>query len=171
MKIVLTLLLLSLALADSCGGNCPSGNCKNCFCGAGKNMVDITAWCAKYSWNQNCCKCIVSHESAGNAHATTLNENGSANVGLWQINTVPIFLVRSTGTLAVEEAHLATPTPISPALSRSTKMEVTPGNHGNPALPAAADRSHPLYIIFLKTSEVRSLAVCLCGFRGELCLL
>ena len=88
MRIIVALFLLSLAMADSCGGNCPSGNCKNCFCGAGKNMVDISAWCAKYSWNQSCCKCIVSHESAGNAHATTLNENGSSNVGLWQVNTV-----------------------------------------------------------------------------------
>lgn len=139
MKIILALLLLSLVLADSCGGNCPSGNCKNCFCGAGKNVVDIIAWCAKYSWNQNCCKCIVSHESAGNAHATALNENGSSNVGLWQINTVQITLLRLIGTLAAEEARPATPTPTSPVQSKSTRMEETPGNPGNPALPAVAD--------------------------------
>lgn len=67
---------------------------------------------------------------------------------------------------AVEEARLVTPTPISPVPSRSTKMEETPGNRGNPALPAAADP--PLYYHILQTSEVRSLAVCLCAFRGKL---
>lgn len=88
MKIAICLLLAVLAFANTCGENCPAGDCPTCFCGVGKNPVDIATWCAKSTWNQNCCKCIVSHESAGNAHAVTYNPNGSSNVGLWQINTV-----------------------------------------------------------------------------------
>lgn len=89
MKLVVVLMMiLALAVADSCGGNCPSGRCPTCYCGTAKNVLDIGAWCAKYSWNQACCKCIVSHESGGNAHAINYNTNGSTDVGLWQINTV-----------------------------------------------------------------------------------
>lgn len=52
-------------------------------------MVDVTAMCAKYTgWNQKCCQCIVSKESRGNANAQNRNENGSDDVGLWQINTL-----------------------------------------------------------------------------------
>lgn len=71
MKVLLALmLLLAVAFADSCGGNCPSGKCPVCHCGSTKLMEDIATWCAKHSgWNQSCCKCIVSHESGGNAHA------------------------------------------------------------------------------------------------------
>jgi hypothetical protein len=89
MKLLLTLLLLlALALADSCGGNCPSGKCVHCYCGTTRRPEDIAAWCGKYSWNQACCKCIVSHESGGNAHAENYNSNSSTDVGLWQINSV-----------------------------------------------------------------------------------
>lgn len=88
MKIIVVLLLIALALADSCGGNCPSGKCPTCFCGTTKNSQDIATWCAKYSWNQACCKCVVSHESGGNANALNYNTNGSTDVGLWQINNV-----------------------------------------------------------------------------------
>jgi hypothetical protein len=94
MKIAIVLLLVALALADSCGGNCPSGKCPTCYCGTAKRMEDIATWCAKYSWNQNCCKCIVSHESGGNAHALNYNTNASTDVGLWQINTVSMILFR-----------------------------------------------------------------------------
>jgi hypothetical protein len=89
MKLIIALFLVFVvAFADSCGGNCPSGKCPNCYCGTSKNVVDIATWCSKYSWSQSCCKCIVSHESGGNAHALNYNTNGSTDVGLWQINTV-----------------------------------------------------------------------------------
>lgn len=82
------LMLLGVALSDSCGGNCPSGNCHTCYCGTSKLMEDIATWCGKHNWNVSCCKCIVSHESGGNAHAMNHNTNGSTDVGLWQINSV-----------------------------------------------------------------------------------
>ena len=88
MKIVALILLIAFVFADSCGGNCPSGKCPSCLCGTTKKMEDIATWCGKHSWNQACCKCIVSHESGGNAHALNYNTNGSTDVGLWQINTV-----------------------------------------------------------------------------------
>jgi hypothetical protein len=85
-----TLFLLALifvvSLADTCGGNCPGGKCPNCPCGTTKNMQDIACWCQQYSWNQNCCKCIVSHESGGNANAMNYNPNSTFDVGLFQIN-------------------------------------------------------------------------------------
>ena len=77
---------MGLTLADSCGGNCPSGRCANCYCGNTTNVVNIGQWCSMYSWNQVCCKCIASHESGGNANAVNLNQDGSYDVGLWQIN-------------------------------------------------------------------------------------
>lgn len=94
MKVLLLLFLVILAFTDSCGGNCPAGDCPTCFCGTGKNILDIATWCSKHNWNINCCKCIVSHGSEGNAHAVTYNPNGSSNVGLWQINTVILLRVR-----------------------------------------------------------------------------
>jgi hypothetical protein len=74
-------------------------------------VLDIATWCSKHTWNQNCCKCIVSHESGGNAHVVTYNTNGSSDVGLWKINTVRLRLFRSTGTPAVEEVPRATRPP------------------------------------------------------------
>ncbi len=29
---------------DSCGGNCPGGNCKSCPCGLQRNPVNIANW-------------------------------------------------------------------------------------------------------------------------------
>ena len=86
--LLIVFLVFTLAFADSCGGNCPTGKCKNCLCGSSKKSVDISSWCSKYNWSQSCCKCIVSHESGGNANALNLNTNGSYDVGLWQINDV-----------------------------------------------------------------------------------
>jgi hypothetical protein len=86
--ILLLLVILSVAFAETCGGNCPGGKCPNCPCGTNKRMEDISTWCAKHSWNQACCKCIVSHESGGNANSMNYNTNGSFDVGLWQINKV-----------------------------------------------------------------------------------
>lgn len=79
---------LSLHQASTCGGNCPSNSCPSCPCGTSKNILDISTWCAKHNWNQACCKCIVSHESGGNANAMNYNSNGSFDVGFWQINKV-----------------------------------------------------------------------------------
>lgn len=84
--IVVIALILALALADTCGENCPNGRCPSCPCGYSRNMADISGWCARYGWNQSCCQCIVSHESGGNANAMLYNTNGSYDVGLWQIN-------------------------------------------------------------------------------------
>ena len=86
--VILICLVLSLALSDSCGGNCPSGKCPSCPCGTSKSMQDIASWCSKYNWNQACCKCVVSHESGGNANAVNYNTNGTFDAGLWQINKV-----------------------------------------------------------------------------------
>ena len=90
MKTVLLIaLILALAFAETCGGNCPGGKCPSCPCGTTKNPQDIASWCGKYSsWNQACCKCVVSHESGGNGNALNYNTNGSFDVGLWQINAV-----------------------------------------------------------------------------------
>ena len=49
---------------------------------------DIQQACAQGSWDQTCCQCIVSHESGGNANAMNYNDNGSFDVGVWQINDV-----------------------------------------------------------------------------------
>ena len=74
----------AVALANSCGGNCPSGDCTNCYCGTSREVVNIADHCAAYSgWSQSCCQCIASHESGGNAHAQLRDSNGSNDVGLW----------------------------------------------------------------------------------------
>ena len=85
---LLTLLILTMAYADTCGGNCPSGRCPSCPCGTTKKPVDLSAWCSKYSWNQGCCKCIATHESGGDANAMNYNTNNTFDIGLWQINSV-----------------------------------------------------------------------------------
>jgi hypothetical protein len=92
MKIVLGLLLIALVFANTCGGNCPPGNCPTCYCGTTKSILDSATWCAKYSWNQNCCKCIIAHESSGNAHNVNFNTDKTTDVGLWQINQVSSFI-------------------------------------------------------------------------------
>ena len=81
-----TFLALALSANSTCGGNCPANNCPTCYCGTNQNIQDIATWCAKYTWNQNCCKCIVSKLSAGNANFITHLPNGSVNAGLWQVN-------------------------------------------------------------------------------------
>ena len=86
--LILIAMIAALVFADTCGGNCPGAKCPSCPCGTTKNPQDISAWCGKYSWNQACCKCIVSHESGGNGNALNYNTNGSFDVGLWQINKV-----------------------------------------------------------------------------------
>ncbi len=87
MKLLILALIIAFAFADSCGGNCPSGGCPSCPCGTQRATADIGAWCARYSWGQDCCRCIVSHESGGNANAMLFNTNGSFDVGFWQVNS------------------------------------------------------------------------------------
>jgi hypothetical protein len=72
-------------------------------------MQDIATWCAKYTWDQACCRCIVDYESGGNANAIHSNTDGSCDVGLWQIDTVRIILYSSTGNIVAEVLPLATP--------------------------------------------------------------
>ncbi len=86
--IALAVLLFAVqAFADRCGGNCPSGGCPSCPCGNSAAKVDVNHWCAQYSgWNQNCCRCIMSHESGGNGHAANYNRDGTFDVGMFQIN-------------------------------------------------------------------------------------
>lgn len=88
MKSIIFLLLLVSALADSCGTNCPSGTCTSCPCGKTSNIIDVADWCSQYSWNQNCCKCIVSRESQGNANFMNFDHYGAFKVGLLQIQQV-----------------------------------------------------------------------------------
>jgi len=143
-SIFLVLLLATLVFADSCGGNCPSGKCPTCNCGTTKSVQDINTWCAKYSWNQACCRCVVSHESGGNAHALNYNTNGSTDVGLWQINTVDKGLFRLTGVNAVADMPPVTQLRISTALSRFTDGEETPLNSGALMLAVDADSNNKL---------------------------
>eukprot|EP01084_Bolivina_argentea_P186349 321236_1 len=70
----------------TCGGNCPTG-CDTCPCGDFPPVyLNVSYWCAQYTWNQKNCECIVQHESGGNFDATNENADGSYDVGLWQIN-------------------------------------------------------------------------------------
>jgi len=78
----------SVVWANTCGGNCPSNDCDSCPCGYSPSYVDINSICSQYSgWDQQCCRCIVSHESGGNAHAVNQNSGGSLDVGVFQINS------------------------------------------------------------------------------------
>ena len=79
----------SAPLDSYCGGNCPSGDCVDgCPCGESANPIDPVAFCQLYSdWSQECCQCIVNAESSGNANAMNENNDGSFDVGVWQVNT------------------------------------------------------------------------------------
>ena len=68
---IFALTIVMVYTASTCGGNCPTANCPTCYCGTNKNVVDIATWCGKHTWNQDCCKCIASHLSAGNANLIT----------------------------------------------------------------------------------------------------
>mmetsp|Transcript_23363 Transcript_23363/g.27084 ORF Transcript_23363/g.27084 Transcript_23363/m.27084 type:complete len:136 (+) Transcript_23363:85-492(+) len=82
-------LLIVAVTAETCNGNCPGGRCPNCPCGRSPAHQDAASWCAKFGgWDQRCCQCIIQHESGGNANAMNFNDNGSFDVGLWQINKI-----------------------------------------------------------------------------------
>jgi len=74
---------------SKCGGNCPA-SCESCPCGTSKSIQSVETWCAKHTWNQSNCQCIMSEESGANANAVNQNKigkrKGSYDVGLWQIN-------------------------------------------------------------------------------------
>ena len=74
MKLLIFIALALCTLAGTCGGNCPSGGCPSCVCGTTTSPQSISYWCSKYSWNQACCQCIVSHESGGNADVMLYNK-------------------------------------------------------------------------------------------------
>jgi hypothetical protein len=101
-------MLLTVVLTELCGGNCPSGNCPDCYCGTSKLKEDIAKWCAKYSWKQECCKCIVEKGSGGNAHFLSHYPNGSTDVGLFQVNNVNVGVCRSIGDSAIAAGRPAT---------------------------------------------------------------
>jgi hypothetical protein len=86
------LVMSVLVTADTCGGNCPSDDCPsgNCPCGTSSNYVSPSSYCSQASvgWSQACCNCIANAESGGNANAVNYNDNGSFDVGLYQINDV-----------------------------------------------------------------------------------
>jgi hypothetical protein len=88
--VVAFLAIVAVVVADTCGGNCPSNDCPGCPCGTARSDVNIDQWCSSFSgWDQACCRCIVSHESSGNAHAANYNSwDSSYDVGVWQVNTV-----------------------------------------------------------------------------------
>ena len=87
-KIIAFFVLIFIQIsANTCGENCPSNTCPECPCGSVRDYVNVTYWCSKYSWNQSCCECIVSHESSGNKNAMNYNTDSSYDVGLWQINS------------------------------------------------------------------------------------
>jgi hypothetical protein len=68
--IVLVILALARLVSTlSCGGNCPTGDCKTCLCGSTPLYVSIDSFCKQSNkWEVNCCKCIISAASKGNAH-------------------------------------------------------------------------------------------------------
>ena len=81
--------LLVIGFASSCGGNCPGGNCPTCTCGSDKQILDLSKWCAAYSWDQSCCKCIFSHETGGNSNFISYDSGPAPwTIGLFAIKQV-----------------------------------------------------------------------------------
>ena len=87
-KVFALAVFVGVTVANRCGGNCPSNDCGACQCPQTPSYQSIDAWCAKHNWNQACCRCVVTHESSGNAHAQNDNTNGSHDVGIFQINSI-----------------------------------------------------------------------------------
>ena len=99
---------LVIAFAGTCGGNCPSGSCPSCTCGYDKQILDLSAWCAAYNWDQYCCKCIFSRLSGGNANFMA-HTSGTYpwTIGLFAINQVKKLLSSFIGlNVAVERLHV-----------------------------------------------------------------
>jgi len=90
MKCAILCLLISFIIVEAgdCGGNCLNGSCLSCLCGKVKNMVNVQEICKRYSWNQDCCVCIANALSGGNANAIKYYEDGSYEVGVFQINQI-----------------------------------------------------------------------------------
>ena len=98
MKILVLFLLFSIALSNTCGGNCPKNDCPSCPCGSTKNILtnaQIASQCSNYSWNQTCCQCISNYASLGNSNAVRyISSTSTYNVGLFLINRVIINIFR-----------------------------------------------------------------------------
>jgi hypothetical protein len=60
------LFLLVCVDSNTCGGNCPLGDCALCPCGTSKKIVSSTTYCKQRAWDQDCCKCIIYQSSRGN---------------------------------------------------------------------------------------------------------
>ena len=72
---------------SECGGNRPLGGGCGCHCGSTPNVVSVSEWCSKHTWNQANCECVILHESVGNANAIHCGSGeGNDDVGLFQIN-------------------------------------------------------------------------------------
>ena len=67
--LLVSLLLLVLASTQSCGGNCINNWCSTCDCGEEPSYPDLDQLCGKFSWNKECCKCIILRVSKGNTNA------------------------------------------------------------------------------------------------------
>jgi len=81
--------IVNTGSSGNCGGNCPGGACPDCPCGTESSPINIDWVCSQWTgWSQDCCRCIVSHESGGNGHAMNYNTNGSFDVGVFQINQI-----------------------------------------------------------------------------------
>ena len=89
-RLLVFALLLPLILTDKCGGNCPAGNCNTCDCGTTANFTDLGRACNGYSWDQNCCKCIILRRTYGNTNYMSTNNSTSLYVtksGLMNLNS------------------------------------------------------------------------------------
>ena len=85
-KLLIVSAILVSCLADKCGGNCLSAECPECTCGNTPNYVTIEHICSKLSWNQSCCKCVLSRENGGNANAIKYTPKRNYDLGLFMIN-------------------------------------------------------------------------------------
>eukprot|EP00823_Brevimastigomonas_motovehiculus_P005092 TRINITY_DN355_c0_g2_i1.p1 TRINITY_DN355_c0_g2~~TRINITY_DN355_c0_g2_i1.p1 ORF type:complete len:130 (+),score=15.75 TRINITY_DN355_c0_g2_i1:57-446(+) len=81
MKCFVILCILAFCAALAAGAACST-------CGSAA-YTDIASECSKSSsgWSQSCCQCIATHESTSNYHACNKNNDGSIDVGLWQVNS------------------------------------------------------------------------------------
>lgn len=92
--IIFTLLVLSTN-SLTCGNNCPSNTCSDCWCGETNNYINITEECSKYDWDQRCCQCIISKESGGNSNAMFKVTEKNSKTGVWQLDdTIKITTCR-----------------------------------------------------------------------------
>jgi hypothetical protein len=84
--IVGILCLSKLCESVTCGGNCPSNSCSHCFCGSSQNYVAIDKYCLmSKKWNVNCCKCVFTRLTGGNAHYMWDTDEKYGLIGMMKI--------------------------------------------------------------------------------------